>query len=149
SGNDVHSSVSGILVNATIWGRCPRPHGQRRAVPLHLRWPQPLGPLDQPKQPLPADNRRARTRLSNAPCTMANRLRSTSPSSSASSSPPTTSKTSMNSPPRPPPPTTTTTPPQGLPAGSPPAPPPTASWHASGSTTGTHRTRRPHEPPTN
>jgi DDE superfamily endonuclease len=39
----------------------------------------------------------------------------------------------------------TTTPPPGPSAGSSPAPTSTGSWHASGSTTGTHRTRRLHE----
>lgn len=72
--------------------------------------------------------------------------RSTSPSSSASSSPPTTSRTSMSSPPRSSPSKSTTTPPPGPSTGSSPAPTSTASWHASGSTTGTHRTRWPHEP---
>ncbi|HEV2242451.1 MAG TPA: hypothetical protein VGS19_13785 [Streptosporangiaceae bacterium] len=41
--------------------------------------PQPLGPLDQPKQALPADNRLAHTRLSNDACTVANRLNACGP----------------------------------------------------------------------
>ena len=69
SGNDIHSSVSGTFVSAVIRGRCPR-----RLPSLRIACPQPPGPLHQPKQALPTYNRRANTRLSNAACTMANRL---------------------------------------------------------------------------
>ena len=70
SGNDVHSSISGTFVSAVIWGGCPR--RPRRLPSPRVACSQPPGPLDQPKQALPADNRRAHTRLSNDPCTMAN-----------------------------------------------------------------------------
>ena len=83
SGNDVHSSVSGTFVSAVIRGGCPRPHRPRRPLSLRVACSQPPGPLDQPKQALPADNRRAHTRLSNDPCTMANRLSGSGRTSSA------------------------------------------------------------------
>ena len=72
SGNDVHSSVSGTFVSAVIWGGCPR--RPRRLPSPRVACSQPLGPLDKPKQALPADNRRIFTRLRNDPCTVTNRL---------------------------------------------------------------------------
>jgi hypothetical protein len=59
SGNDTHKALSETLVTAAISGGSP----------------QPPGPLDQPKQALPADNRRAHARLANDARTMDNRLR--------------------------------------------------------------------------
>jgi hypothetical protein len=59
SGNDIHKALSGTLVTAAISGGSP----------------QPLGPLDQPKQALPAYDRRAHARLANDARTMDNRLR--------------------------------------------------------------------------
>ena len=70
SGNDVHSSPSETVVSAVIRGGCPR-----RLPSLRIACPQLSGPLDQPEQPLPADNRRAHIRLCNDPCTVTNRLR--------------------------------------------------------------------------
>ena len=70
SGNDVHSSVFGTFVSAVIRGGCPP-----RLPSLRIKCLQPSGPPDQPKQALPADNRRAHIRLSNDPCTMTNRLK--------------------------------------------------------------------------
>ena len=71
SGNDLHSSPSETLVTAVIWRRCPRPRRPRRAPSLRIACSQPPGPLNQPEQALPADNRRANSRLSNAACTIA------------------------------------------------------------------------------
>ena len=58
SGNDTHKSLSGTFVTAAISGRSP----------------QPLSALDQPKQALPADDRRDHARLANDARTMDNRL---------------------------------------------------------------------------
>ena len=65
SGNDRHSAPSGILFTTVIWGRFPRPHRLRRPACRRIACPQPLSPLHQPEQALPADNRCAHTRLSN------------------------------------------------------------------------------------
>ena len=61
SGNDLHSSPSETVVTAVIWRRCPHPH---RPLPLQVTCRQPLSPLHQPQQALPAG--RAYTRPSNA-----------------------------------------------------------------------------------
>jgi hypothetical protein len=58
SGNDTHKTLSGTFATAAIPGRSP----------------QPPGPLDQPKQALPADDRRDHARLANDARTMDNRL---------------------------------------------------------------------------
>jgi len=71
SGNDAHSALSETLVSA-IYGGCPR-RPRRPAFPPAAA-PQPFAPLHQPKQALPADNRRAHTRFANDPRTMDNRL---------------------------------------------------------------------------
>ena len=85
SGNDAHSSPSGTLVSAVIWRRCPRPRRPRRPASPGSACPQLPGPLHQPEQALPADKRCANSRLSNDPCTMANRLRGSGRCSSAAS----------------------------------------------------------------
>jgi hypothetical protein len=72
SGNNAHNALSETLISA-IYGGCPR--RPRRAVFSPAAALQPLGQLHQPKQALPADNRRAHARLANDPRTMNNRLR--------------------------------------------------------------------------
>jgi hypothetical protein len=68
-------------------GRMPASAPSTTPRLLRIACPQPLSPLHQPEQALPADNRHAYSRSSNDPCTTANRLKASGPSSNAAPSP--------------------------------------------------------------